>query len=77
MTGDADLLEVVGALSAAGRFASRLHGGKKQRDEYGDDGDDHQQFDQGETGSSSPHVSSFQGKETLKEMTKNDSDSIT
>ena len=45
----ADLLQVVGALGAAGGLAGRLHGGKQQRDQDGDDGDHHQQLDQGET----------------------------
>ena len=45
----ADLLQVVLALRAAGRFARLLHGGKQQGDENADDGDHHQQLDQGET----------------------------
>jgi hypothetical protein len=43
--GQRDLLEVVGALGAAG---GRLHGRQQERDQYGDDGDDDQQLDQGE-----------------------------
>ena len=45
----ADLLEVVGALDAAGRLAGRLHGRQEQGDQHGDDRDDHQQLDQRET----------------------------
>ncbi len=44
-----DLLEVVHALDAPRGFAGRLHGGQKQGDEDGNDGDDHQQLDQGES----------------------------
>ena len=48
--GQADLLQVVDALGAAGGLARRLHGGQEQADQDGDDGDHHQQFDQRETG---------------------------
>ena len=47
--GQADLLHVVDALGAAGRLAGRLHGWQEQRDQDGNDGDDDQQFDEGET----------------------------
>ena len=43
-----ELLEVVGALHAPGGLAGRLDGGQQQRDQDAGDGDDHQQFDQGE-----------------------------
>ena len=36
-------------------LAGRLHGGQQQADQDGDDGDDHQEFDQREAGSSSSH----------------------
>ena len=48
---DAELLEVIRALRAAGRFAGGLHRGKEQRDQDADDGDDDEQLDQGEAGS--------------------------
>ena len=48
--GQAELLEVVHALRAAGRLACRLHGGQEQRDQDRDDRDHDQQFDQCETG---------------------------
>ena len=38
--GQADLLEVVGALGLAGRLAGRLHCGQEQGDQQADDGDD-------------------------------------
>jgi hypothetical protein len=41
---DADLLEMIAALHAAGGFAGRLDGGEKQRHENPDDGNDHQKF---------------------------------
>ena len=47
--GQADLLEVVGALGPAGRLTRRLHRGQQQRDQDRDDGDDDQQLDQRET----------------------------
>jgi hypothetical protein len=46
--GQADLLEVVGTLHAGGRLADLLHGRQQQSDEDGDDGDHHQQLDEGE-----------------------------
>src|SRR5262249_12347713 len=45
----ADLLEVVRALSPAGCLAGRLHGRQQQGDEDGNDGNDDQELDQGET----------------------------
>ena len=36
----ANLLQVVAALHAAGRLAGRLHGRQQQRDQHADDGDD-------------------------------------
>ena len=47
--GQADLLQVVRALGAAGRLAGRLHGGQQQGDQDGDDGDHDQQLDQRES----------------------------
>ena len=43
-----ELLEVVGALRPASRLAGRLNGRQQQGDQDGDDGDHHQQLDQGE-----------------------------
>ena len=51
MQSQADLLEVVGALSPPGRLTGRLHGGQQQGDQNRDDRDHHQQFDQGESAS--------------------------
>ena len=45
---DALLLQVVDALRAAGRFARGLHRRQQQRHQNADDGDHHQQLDQGE-----------------------------
>ena len=45
---EADLLEVVGALDAPGRFSRRLDGRQEQRDQHGDDGDDDEELDQSE-----------------------------
>src|SRR5262249_14985668 len=47
--GQAELLEVVGALGAARGLARRLDGREQQGDQDGDDGDDDQQLDQRET----------------------------
>ena len=46
VAGEADLLEVVGALDTGRGVADFLHGRQQHRDQDGDDGDDHQQFDQ-------------------------------
>src|SRR5262249_26194868 len=48
VAGEADLLEVVGALGAGGSGADLLDGGEQQADEDGDDGDHHQNLDQRE-----------------------------
>jgi hypothetical protein len=48
VAGQADLFQVVGALGTTGRLARRLHGREQQGDQYGDDGDHHQQLDQRE-----------------------------
>ena len=45
----ANLLEMVAALHAAGGLAGGLHGGQQQRDQHADDGDHHQQLDKSET----------------------------
>jgi hypothetical protein len=45
--GQADLLEIVGAAQACSGLAHFLHGRQEQADEHGDDGDHHQQLDQG------------------------------
>src|SRR5438105_3750202 len=49
LDGQANLLEVVGALRARGRFAYLLHRRQKQADQDGNDGDHHQQLDQGKS----------------------------
>ena len=46
VNGQAELLEVVGALRPAGRLPRRLDRRQQQGDQDGDDGDDDQQFDQ-------------------------------
>ena len=48
--GDAELLEIVGALGAAGRVAGHLYGGQEERNEDADDGDNNQQLDEGKGG---------------------------
>ena len=53
--GDADLLQVVRALGAAGRLAGGLDGGQEQGDQHGDDGDDDQKLDQREGTSRHTH----------------------
>ena len=47
--GQPDLLQVVGALNAAGGFASRLNGGQQQSDQDRNNRDNNQKFDQSET----------------------------
>jgi hypothetical protein len=53
LAGDAELSEVVAALAAGRGLAHLLDGGDEQADQDGDDGKDHQQFDQRETASAS------------------------
>src|SRR5262249_48968017 len=50
MCSEAELLQVVGTLGAAGGLTKFLDGRQEQADEDGDDGDDHQQLDQREAG---------------------------
>src|SRR5262249_52166223 len=52
--GQPELLEVVHALAAGGRLAHPLHGRQQQADQYRDDGDDDEQLDQGERGTTAP-----------------------
>jgi hypothetical protein len=44
----ADLLEVIAALGPARRLADLLHSRQKHRYEHGNDGNDHQQFNERE-----------------------------
>ena len=48
MNGDGQLVQVIGAGDAAGGGGGLLHGREQHRGQHGDDGDDHQQFNQGE-----------------------------
>jgi hypothetical protein len=45
---EAELLQIVQALRATGRFSGRLHGRQQERHERADDGDDDQQLNQRE-----------------------------
>jgi hypothetical protein len=49
LPGQADLLELIRALSASSRFARRLNGRQQQRDQNADDRNHDQQLDQSET----------------------------
>jgi hypothetical protein len=51
--GDAELLEVVDALSPACRFAGGLDGGEQQPDQERDDADYHEELDERERTTSS------------------------
>jgi hypothetical protein len=53
MEGKAELFEVVFALRSASGFASLLNGGQQERHKDGDDGDHHEEFDEGKTWTSS------------------------
>jgi hypothetical protein len=50
MQGQTDLLKVIGAVRPVGRLAGLLHGRHRQADQDADDGNDHQEFDEGEAG---------------------------
>src|SRR5690606_22835043 len=55
---EGELLDLILALRPAGGLAGRLHGGKEQGHEHTDDGNHHQQLDQGKTrsyGEQFPH----------------------
>ena len=52
MKRQAELLHVVLTLHAGGGLADLLDGGQQQADQDGDDGDHHQQLDEGEAVSS-------------------------
>ena len=54
MRGESELLQVVDALGPPSRLASRLHRGKQQGDQHRDDGDDDEEFDQGESAPDPP-----------------------
>src|SRR5262249_37801427 len=55
VTGEPDLFQVVLAPGTAGGLAHLLHGWQEQADEYGDDGDDDEQLDQGEAPALTAH----------------------
>ena len=59
LQGHAQLPEIVLAMGAPGRFAGRLDGRQEQADQDADDGDHHQQFDQGETRSADSTVDAW------------------
>jgi hypothetical protein len=56
MDRQAQLLEVISALGPTSRFTCGLDRWQQERDQDGDDGNDYQQLDQGETASHSFHV---------------------
>ena len=49
--GDGELFELVDAYNVLGRFPGTAKDRHQHRRQYGDDGDDNQQFDQCKTGS--------------------------
>src|SRR5207248_3681226 len=55
--GDAELLEIGGTRHAVGRLADFLDRGQQQTDQHRDDGNDHQQFDEGKTPATDAHGS--------------------
>jgi hypothetical protein len=61
MAGGAQLLEVVGTRHPVGGFANLLNGGHEKADEHGDDGDDHEQFNQCEPEGVGPLESAGKG----------------
>jgi hypothetical protein len=46
VNGDAELLEIVAARHPPGRFAGRLHGRQKERNQHADNGDHHKQLNE-------------------------------
>ncbi len=57
---DADLFEVVPALSTSSSFASRLNGWQQQRDQNRNDGDHDEQFDERKADASLLHAVTLQ-----------------
>jgi hypothetical protein len=55
MGGQADLLQIVAALTPAGGFARRLNGRQQEGDQHGDNRDDDQELDQRKTFSPTLH----------------------
>ena len=55
MQSDADLAKIIRAGSKSGRLPRRLDRGQKQRDQDADNGNHHQQLDQGKTTFSTNH----------------------
>lgn len=49
LDGETELFQVICALHTTGRFTSRLNGGKEEADEDTDNGDNNEEFHQGET----------------------------
>ncbi len=57
---NADLFEIVAALSASGSFASRLNSRQQQRDQNRNDGDHDEQFDERKADASLLHAVTLQ-----------------
>jgi hypothetical protein len=56
MHGQAELVQVIATLGAAGRLTGLLDGRQEQGDQDRNDGDHHEQFNQGETATSHDEV---------------------
>ncbi len=63
--GQAELLEVILAAGPVGRLADHLHGRDQQADEHAEDGDDHQQLDEGKPASGHDRASLATGQDSL------------
>jgi hypothetical protein len=61
VAGERELLQVVLALHATGRLADLLDRGEEQPDQDGNDGDDDQQFDEGEPSAGGTHAAPGEG----------------
>src|SRR5262245_18177223 len=67
MLSEAELLEVVLTLRSRGALTDLLHRGNEHRDENADDGDDHEQFDQGKAATKTRHARSPRAHLTIPE----------
>ena len=74
MEGQADLTQAIRTLHPPGSFSSSLDRGQQQPDHHTDDGNDNQQFNQGEPAARGVCVRSYEQNFTEKERTGEESE---
>lgn len=73
LRGQANLLEIVRALHAAGSLARGLHCGQQQRDQDADDGDDDEELDEGKATLAQPNSQGLSTHDTFLVQQTNES----